>query len=87
MSQNGGEPSTVGDAGGLLDDRAKAAYRRRLVEIEEDIEQAQAMRDRERAAQARAQAFARPATSEPVRSEHRDRAGFEEQERPTRFTG
>jgi len=44
--------STLGDAGELLDARAKDAYRRRLAEIEDDIEQARALVDTERAAQA-----------------------------------
>lgn len=44
--------STVGDAGELLDARAKEAYRRRLVDIEDDMEQARATGDVERAAQA-----------------------------------
>jgi hypothetical protein len=44
-----------GDAGELLDARAKQAYRRRLAEIEEDIEQARTMEDAERAAQAEAE--------------------------------
>ena len=43
------------DAGVLLDAQAKEAYRRRLAEIEEDIEEAQAMGDDERAAQAGAE--------------------------------
>ena len=42
----------LGDAGELLDARAKDAYRRRLAEIAEDLEQAQARGDPERAAQA-----------------------------------
>jgi tetratricopeptide (TPR) repeat protein len=44
--------STLGDAGELLDARAKDAYRRRLAEIEDDIEHARAFGDTERAAQA-----------------------------------
>jgi hypothetical protein len=44
--------STLGDAGEMLDERAKNAYRRRLAEIEDDIEQARALGDTERAAQA-----------------------------------
>jgi tetratricopeptide (TPR) repeat protein len=52
-----GEPAGVsrlrlGDAGAMLDDQAKKAYRRRLAEIEEDIEQAHALGDADRAAQA-----------------------------------
>ena len=39
-------------AGELLDPRAKAAYRRRLTEIEEDVAEAQALGDTARAAQA-----------------------------------
>ena len=42
----------LGDAGEVLDARSKEAYRRRLSEIEEDIEEAQAIGDDERAAQA-----------------------------------
>ena len=45
----------AGDAGQLLDARAKAAYRRRLAEIEEDIEEARALGDDQRAAQADAE--------------------------------
>ena len=41
-----------GDAGELLDARAKAAYRRRLAEIEEDLAAAQAIGDTDRATQA-----------------------------------
>jgi tetratricopeptide (TPR) repeat protein len=44
-----------GDAGEMLDARAKDAYRRRLAEIEDDIEQARAFGDSERAAQADAE--------------------------------
>ena len=51
----GGQPAALGDAGALLDPQARDAYRRRLVEIEDDIEQAQAMREQERAAQAEAE--------------------------------
>jgi len=51
------EPSrrALGDAGEMLDARAKNAYRRRLAEIEDDIEQARALGDTERAAQANAE--------------------------------
>jgi tetratricopeptide (TPR) repeat protein len=45
----------AGDAGELLDERAKATYRRRLVEIDEDIEEAREMGDHERVAQADAE--------------------------------
>jgi hypothetical protein len=44
-----------GDAGEMLDVRAKDAYRRRLAEIEDDIDQARALGDTERAAQADAE--------------------------------
>ena len=47
--------SAFGDAGEMLDARAKDAYRRRLAEIEDDIEQAHAIGDAERAAQADAE--------------------------------
>jgi len=47
--------SAFGDAGEILDERAKDAYRRRLAEIEHDIEQARATGDGERAAQADAE--------------------------------
>jgi tetratricopeptide (TPR) repeat protein len=42
----------AGDAGELLDARARKAYRRRLAEIDEDIERARALGDAGRAAQA-----------------------------------
>jgi hypothetical protein len=45
----------LGDAGEILDERAKNAYRRRLVEIDDDIDQARALGDTERAAQADAE--------------------------------
>src|SRR5215210_161190 len=47
-----GQPTALGDAGEMLDDRAKSAYRRRLAEIEDDIEQAHALEDAVREAQA-----------------------------------
>jgi tetratricopeptide (TPR) repeat protein len=47
--------SALTDAGPLLDGQAKEAYRRRLAEIEEDIEEAGALGDDERAAQADAE--------------------------------
>ena len=47
--------SALGDAGELLDARAKNAYRRRLAEIDDDIEQARATGDAGRAAQADAE--------------------------------
>lgn len=42
----------LGDAGELLDARARDAYRRRLAEIDDDIEQARAIGNAEQAAQA-----------------------------------
>jgi tetratricopeptide (TPR) repeat protein len=50
-----GQQMALGDAGEILDERAKTAYRRRLAEIEEDIEQAHALEDAEREAQADAE--------------------------------
>jgi tetratricopeptide (TPR) repeat protein len=47
----GGRP-VLGDAGELLDAQAKQAYRRRLAEIAEDLDEADALGDAERAAQA-----------------------------------
>ncbi|HEX6246223.1 MAG TPA: hypothetical protein VFZ64_00010 [Nocardioidaceae bacterium] len=44
----------AGDAGPLLDDQARRAYRRRLTEVDEDIAEAEEMGDLERAALARA---------------------------------
>ena len=44
-----------GDAGEMLDGRAKDAYRRRLAEIEDDIEEARALEDAEREMQADAE--------------------------------
>jgi tetratricopeptide (TPR) repeat protein len=54
-AEAGSVPVDLGDAGAILDDRAKEAYRRRLAEIDEDIEEAQAARDAEREAQADAE--------------------------------
>ena len=45
----------AGDAGEMLDARAKEAYRRRLTEIEDDLEQARALGDASRVAQATAE--------------------------------
>ena len=42
----------LGDAGAILDARAKAEYRRRLAELEEEVEEARAFGDDERAARA-----------------------------------
>jgi tetratricopeptide (TPR) repeat protein len=50
-----GQKVPLGDAGEMLDERAKSAYRRRLAEIEDDIEQARALADAEREAQADAE--------------------------------
>ncbi len=49
------EHESAGDSGPLLDARAKEAYRRRLIEIEEDIAEATALADLGRMAQARAE--------------------------------
>jgi hypothetical protein len=50
-----GQQMALGDAGEILDERAKTAYRRRLGEIEDDIEQARAAGDDRREAQADAE--------------------------------
>ena len=51
--QTGSPPrSALGNAGEILDAQAKDAYRRRLAEIDDDIDQAHAAGDGERAAQA-----------------------------------
>jgi hypothetical protein len=50
-----GQQVPLGDAGEMLDERAKSAYRRRLAEIEDDIEQARALADTAREAQADAE--------------------------------
>jgi len=47
--------AALGDAGELLDSKAKEVYRRRLAEIDEDIEHARAVGDAEREAQADAE--------------------------------
>jgi tetratricopeptide (TPR) repeat protein len=51
-AERGGAAAPSNDAGELLDARAKEAYRRRLRDIDDDIEEARAMGDAERAAQA-----------------------------------
>ncbi len=48
----GGSQLPMGDAGDVLDARARDAYRRRLAEIDDDIDEAQATGDIERGAQA-----------------------------------
>jgi tetratricopeptide (TPR) repeat protein len=64
--EQGGPPDThalepglrfrdAGDAGEMLDARAKEAYRRRLVEIEDDVEEAREFADASRLAQATAE--------------------------------
>jgi tetratricopeptide (TPR) repeat protein len=50
-----GQQVPLGDAGEMLDERAKSTYRRRLAEIDDDIEQARALADAEREAQADAE--------------------------------
>jgi tetratricopeptide (TPR) repeat protein len=47
--------SALGDAGEILDARAKDAYRRRITEIDDDIEQARTLGDAERLVQADAE--------------------------------
>ena len=47
--------STLGDAGEMLDARAKEAYRRRLAEIDDDLAEAHETGDAERAAQSEAE--------------------------------
>jgi hypothetical protein len=55
-AESGGTSGAApGDAGALLDDRAKEAYRRRLAEIDEDIDDARALGDEARTAQAEAE--------------------------------
>jgi len=55
-AETGGQShAALGDAGEMLDARAKNAYRRRLAEIEDDMEQARAIGDTDRAAQADAE--------------------------------
>jgi hypothetical protein len=49
----GNRRAAFGDAGALLDDQAKRAYRRRLAEIDDDIDEARVNGDVEREAQAR----------------------------------
>ena len=55
VAAESGQFAGVGDAGEMLDERAKDAYRRRLAEIEDDIEQARALEDTEREMQADAE--------------------------------
>jgi tetratricopeptide (TPR) repeat protein len=50
-----GQSLALGDAGAMLDERAKTAYRRRLTEIDDDIDQARALEDAVREAQADAE--------------------------------
>ena len=53
LESGGSVPSAaLGDAGEMLDPRAKQAYRRRLAEIEEDLDEARTMGDAARATQA-----------------------------------
>jgi len=47
--------TAFGDAGAILDERAKNAYRRRLAEIEDDLEEARALEDTGREVQADAE--------------------------------
>ncbi len=50
-----GLPRARGDSGEMLDSKSKEAYRRRLAEIDDDIELAQSTGDRERSMQANAE--------------------------------
>jgi cytochrome c-type biogenesis protein CcmH/NrfG len=50
--ESGLAPSSFGDAGETLDAQAKAHYRRRLEELEGDLDEARASADPERAARA-----------------------------------
>src|SRR5215212_775304 len=50
-----GQQMPLDDAGEMLDERAKTMYRRRLAEIEDDIERARALEDAKREAQADAE--------------------------------
>ncbi len=50
-----GQRIASGDAGVMLDEQAKTAYRRRLAEIEDDLEQARVLEDTGREAQADAE--------------------------------
>lgn len=50
-----GPVADAGDAGELLDERAKRAYRRRLAEIEADLDEARTLGDIDRAMQAEAE--------------------------------
>ncbi|HSD88096.1 MAG TPA: hypothetical protein VLB44_11300 [Kofleriaceae bacterium] len=73
---------TLGDAGEVLDANAKRAYRRRLVEIEEDIAEAARSGDRERAMRARAeQEFLERELSRAVGLGNRDRRSGSASER------
>jgi tetratricopeptide (TPR) repeat protein len=54
-NEPGLEPAFDNDAGELLDARAKEVYRRRLQEIDEDIEEARSFGDAERAARGEAE--------------------------------
>jgi tetratricopeptide (TPR) repeat protein len=54
-TEPGLEHSSGGDSGEMLDARAKESYRRRLTEIDEDLEDARSMGDAEREAQADAE--------------------------------
>jgi tetratricopeptide (TPR) repeat protein len=47
--------ASLGDAGDMLDDQAKAAYRRRLLELREELEEAKELGNVERAEQAEAE--------------------------------
>jgi hypothetical protein len=74
--------TAFGDAGEILDARAKQAYRRRLAEIEEDIDEARALGDLARAAQADAErAFLVRELSHAIGLDGRDRRAASASER------
>jgi len=55
LSSEGLRVSDLGDAGELLDPQAKASYRRRLLELHAEADEAEAFNDPERAARGRAE--------------------------------
>ena len=55
LTSSGSEPSDAGDAGPALDDAAIQSYRRRLLELREELEEAERFADSGRAEKARAE--------------------------------
>ena len=55
ISKRRGSISSLGDAGEMLDEQAKATYRRRLAELREELEEAKQLDKVERAEQAEAE--------------------------------